>query len=151
MRHQSKIFGQPSQVWAQGSTLAPVASILDDMKTFTDKVKEIQKRLGTSQNGLAERVGIPRATFSRIARGEADPDRATLVRLAELGGVSVDYLCRDELESAAGSDNLTPVESILLGMARHVGIEESVEALAPLFKARAKRGDGGGGKTKGGA
>ena len=66
--------------------------------TFAEKVKEIRKQLGLSQEQLAERLMISR---SAIARWESDlgtPDLDNLKTLSQLSGFSIDDLL-DESKS----------------------------------------------------
>lgn len=54
-----------------------------------------RKKLGYSQEQLAERLGVTRQSVSKWESGQAMPELSKLVILSELFGVSVDYLVKD--------------------------------------------------------
>ena len=77
----------------------------------------VRKRLGLSQNQLAKRLGLKvGATVSAWERGEADPKMGTARRLAELGGVSVEWL----LSGKGAVDGTTPNVIDYIGRGRRV-------------------------------
>ena len=59
-------------------------------------ISEIRKQSGISQEKLAELVGVSRQAVTKWESGKANPDTENLLRLAEIFGVSVDELCREE-------------------------------------------------------
>lgn len=61
------------------------------------RLKEIRKARGISQVRLAIDLHISQNTVSRYETGEREADYATLIRIADYFGVSVDYLlCRTD-------------------------------------------------------
>ena len=61
------------------------------------RLKSLRKRRGLSQAEVARAVFVAQNTYSYYENGKRDIPTATLVRLAELYGVSVDYiLCRTD-------------------------------------------------------
>ena len=52
--------------------------------TFASWLRELRRRLGLSQDGLARRVGVSQTTIGRWEQGATYPPRATRGRLAEL-------------------------------------------------------------------
>jgi len=68
------------------------------MKTFSEKLLELRRREGLSQEQLAERLGVTRQSVSKWEGGAALPELGKLVALSELFSVSVDYLVKDRLE-----------------------------------------------------
>ena len=67
--------------------------------TFEEKLIQLRKARGLSQEALAEQLGVSRQAVSRWELGETTPDLANLKQLSELYGVSADYLIHDEYAS----------------------------------------------------
>lgn len=65
---------------------------------FCDKLIHLRAETGLSQEGLANRIGVSRQAVSKWEAGAATPELAKLIAIAELFGVSLDYLVRDEIE-----------------------------------------------------
>lgn len=66
---------------------------------FEEKLIQLRKTRGLSQEGLAEQLGVSRQAISRWEQGDTTPDLANLKQLSDLYGVSADYLLHDEYES----------------------------------------------------
>ncbi len=66
---------------------------------FEEKLMQLRKARGLSQEALAEQLGVSRQAISRWELGETTPDLANLKQLSELYGVSADYLLHDEYAS----------------------------------------------------
>ena len=66
---------------------------------FAEKLIRLRKREGWSQEALAESLGVSRQAVSRWERDETMPDSDKIVALADLFGVTTDYLLR---RTAAG-------------------------------------------------
>lgn len=64
--------------------------------SIAKRISEIRKQSGISQEKLAELVGVSRQAVTKWESGKANPDTENLLRLAEIFGVSVDELCREE-------------------------------------------------------
>jgi len=71
---------------------------------FEEKIVELRKQKGLSQEELAEQLGVSRQAVSRWELGQTLPDIPNLLQLCELFCVSTDYLVRDEEQTAAKSD-----------------------------------------------
>lgn len=67
--------------------------------TFAEKLFELRKKNGFSQEELAEKIGVSRQAVSRWEGGETMPDSPNLLTISNLFGVSADYLLRDEIEN----------------------------------------------------
>lgn len=67
-------------------------------------LKEIRKSRGYTQTELANKMGVTQATFSYWEKENRTPDIHTAVKLADILGVSVDYLLG--VDQAAGSNDL---------------------------------------------
>lgn len=62
-----------------------------DIKT-ANRLYELRKKKGLSQEALAEKLGISRQSVSKWERAESSPDTDNLIALAKLYGVSLDEL-----------------------------------------------------------
>ena len=63
--------------------------------TLGEKILALRKARGWSQEDLAGRIGVTRQALSRWESDAAIPDTVNVVQLADLFGVSTDYLLRD--------------------------------------------------------
>lgn len=63
---------------------------------FHEKLFELRKKTGMTQNDLAEKLNVSRQAVSRWEIGTAMPDVDNLVAMSELFGVSLDYLLKDD-------------------------------------------------------
>ena len=67
---------------------------------LADKIMELRKKNGWSQEELAEKMDVSRQSISKWESAQSVPDMGRIVRLSELFGVSTDYLLKDEMETA---------------------------------------------------
>lgn len=65
------------------------------MKTFGERVSECRKKKGMTQKQLAELLHVSDSSISRWESNEGYPDISLLVPLADVLGVSVDQLLRE--------------------------------------------------------
>ena len=63
---------------------------------FADKVLDLRKRAGLTQEELAEKLVVSRQAISRWEMGLAVPDASNLLQISQLFKVTVDYLINDE-------------------------------------------------------
>ena len=66
---------------------------------LSEKIVQLRKSQGLSQEELAERLGLSRQAVSRWEIGTALPDAGNLLQLSRLFGVTADYLLDEERES----------------------------------------------------
>ena len=74
---------------------------------FADKLIDLRKKNGWSQEELAEKLNVSRQAVSKWEGAQSIPDMTRIIQLSELFGVSTDYLLKDNLEqtdTAASSD-----------------------------------------------
>ena len=57
------------------------------------RIRELRKSLGLTQQDVANMLNIERTSYARYESGCREPDIATLIQLADLFQVSLDYLC----------------------------------------------------------
>ncbi|MCP5054948.1 MAG: helix-turn-helix transcriptional regulator [bacterium] len=59
---------------------------------FADRFKQIRKMFQVPQGQMAIKVGVTRTTYTRYESGELLPGRLTLIKLAKLYNISMDWL-----------------------------------------------------------
>ena len=67
---------------------------------LADKIIDLRKKAGWSQEELAEKLGVSRQSVSKWEGAQSIPDMNKILQLSELFGVSTDYLLKDSLETA---------------------------------------------------
>lgn len=65
---------------------------------LAEKIMQLRKRKGWSQEELAERLDISRQSVSKWEGGASIPDLERIVAMSRLFEVSTDYLLKDEIE-----------------------------------------------------
>lgn len=88
---------------------------------LADKIIDLRKKNGWSQEELAEMLGVSRQAVSKWEGAQSVPDMARVVQMSELFGVTTDYLLKDALER----EETIPVTERVFGTARTVGMEEA--------------------------
>lgn len=92
---------------------------------IANRLLQYRKRMGLSQEELAEKIGVSRQAVSKWERAEASPDTDNLIELSKVYGVTLDEMLRggaeeaqtaeesaaDKMENTASSDNNTEVET----------------------------------------
>lgn len=63
---------------------------------FADKMLDLRKKSGLTQEELAEKLAVSRQAISRWEMGLAVPDASNLLQISQLFKVTVDYLINDE-------------------------------------------------------
>ena len=93
------------------------------MPTVSEILMKLMSRQGLTDNELADRVGIPQPTISRIRNGDSrDPRDSTLRPLAQYFGLSVSQLRGDvplpaDRVKVAANDEVTEVSADVLRLA----------------------------------
>lgn len=106
------------------------------MMTFSEKLMELRRRSGMSQEQLADRLGVTRQSVSKWESGTAMPELVKLISLSELFDVTVDYLVKDWMEEPAaesGGEDLSARQAERL--------EQKVDELTNYVKGRVYRYD----------
>lgn len=91
---------------------------------LADKITEERKRNGWSQEELAEKLGVSRQAVSKWESAGSVPDLQRIIQLADLFGVTTDYLLKDEIVESleVPSTNISTEETKPL---RRVSMEEA--------------------------
>lgn len=72
---------------------------------LSEKITELRKKQGWSQEELAQKLDISRQSVSKWESGGAMPDLDKIIKLSSLFGVSTDYLLKDDDEDYGDSYN----------------------------------------------
>ena len=72
---------------------------------FSEKIIWCRKKSGLSQEMLAEKVGVSRQAVSKWEIGESEPEISKLKVLAEIFGVTVDWLLSESEEPYINENN----------------------------------------------
>ncbi len=79
-----------------------VQSILKEVKiymNFTERFRQLLDRSSITQTELSKRLGFSSQAVSKWYTGKAEPDCNTLKTIANIFGVSIDYLLGNEEET----------------------------------------------------
>lgn len=79
---------------------------------FNNKLYELRKQKGFSQEELANRLNVSRQTVSKWEVGDSTPDMEKLVAMSDLFGISLDELVLDKSPEPAPVEQV-PVKSEL--------------------------------------
>ena len=66
---------------------------------LSEKLYELRRNAGLSQEQLAEIIGVSRQAISKWESGQAVPDLSRLIALSEYYGVTLDELAKDKPEN----------------------------------------------------
>lgn len=62
------------------------------MSTLSENIKNKRKQLNLTQENIAVKLNINRATYAGYETGKSSPDIETLIKLADLFETSIDFL-----------------------------------------------------------
>lgn len=65
---------------------------------LADKILELRKQNGWSQEELADKLGVSRQSVSKWEGAQSIPDMERIIALSRLFGVSTDLLVKDEID-----------------------------------------------------
>ena len=76
--------------------------------TFGEKMQALRQSAGMSQDALAERLDVSRQAVSRWERDETMPETDKVVVLADIFGVTTDYLLRPQAAEQPSAEEHPP-------------------------------------------
>ena len=76
--------------------------------TFGEKLQALRQSAGMSQDALAERLDVSRQAVSRWERDETMPETDKVVALADIFGVTTDYLLRPQAAKQPSAEEHPP-------------------------------------------
>ena len=68
---------------------------------LADKIIELRKKAGMSQDELAEQMDVSRQSVSKWEGAQSVPDLNKILKMSDIFGVSTDYLLKDDFEKPA--------------------------------------------------
>lgn len=71
---------------------------MEEVMILADKIINLRKKNGWSQEELAEKLGVTRQSILKYEGAQSIPDLDKILKLSEIFGVTTDYLIKDELE-----------------------------------------------------
>ena len=99
---------------------------------LADKITELRKKNGWSQEELAEKLDVSRQSISKWESAQSIPDMNRILKMSEVFGVSTDLLLKDDMEITDDRESIDTVETY--GKALAVSMEEAGEFLS--FRSR---------------
>ncbi len=102
---------------------------------LADKIIELRKKSGMTQDELAEKLGVSRQSVSKWESAQSTPDLNRILRLSEIFSVSTDVLLKDELDLnpiasvSADISEAAPIHDETEPPLRHVSMAEASEFL----------------------
>ncbi len=79
---------------------------------FSEKLKDIRKKEGISQEQLAEKIGVTRQAITKWETGKGLPDVENMAIIAEIFKTSIDELLRDSITKAVPATFVYTSETI---------------------------------------
>ncbi|HAM1663996.1 TPA: helix-turn-helix transcriptional regulator [Listeria monocytogenes] len=95
---------------------------------FGKRLKQLRKNNNKTQEDISKILGISRGAYSHIENGRNEPDMETIVKLANIFGVSTDYLL--------GRSNNCFIDTIAAHIDSNATEEEMEEILAYIEEKR---------------
>lgn len=94
---------------------------------FAEKLIQLRKKSGWSQEELAEQMNVTRQSVSKWEGAQSVPDLNKMIQLSRLFDVSLDYLLKDEIEDegTAAPQEGAAVEAVPAEPVRRVSMEEA--------------------------
>lgn len=94
---------------------------------LADKIMNLRKKAGWSQEELAEKVGVSRQSISKWESGQSIPDINRIIELSKIFDVSTDYLLKDSMEDQQANPAFEDTDDLPL---RPVSMDEANAFLA---------------------
>src|SRR5699024_1017131 len=89
---------------------------------LADKIADLRKKNGWSQEELANQLGVSRQGVSKWESASSIPDLDKIVKMSIIFGVSTDYLLKDSLEERRDTEEILECNTAELGMDDEKGI-----------------------------
>ena len=99
---------------------------------FNNKLYELRKQKGFSQEELASRLNVSRQTISKWEVGESAPDMEKLIAISDLFEISLDELVKGETQSQSVASEQVVKSEFYSDIKEHVLTENN--------KVKAKKG-----------
>ena len=97
---------------------------------LADKIIQLRKKCGWSQEELAEKMGVSRQAVCKWEGAQSVPDLGKILMLSQLFNVSTDYLLKDEIEESQNEVLTEDTTEAPERKVRYVSMEEASSFLA---------------------
>ncbi|MBR6239026.1 MAG: helix-turn-helix transcriptional regulator [Lachnospiraceae bacterium] len=94
---------------------------------LADKIINERKKNGWSQEELADMLDVSRQSVSKWEGAQSIPDLSKILKMAEIFGVSTDYLLKDEMEPESNSVVPYYEQNDAISSLKRVSMEEASE------------------------
>ena len=94
---------------------------------LAEKIMEMRKKNGWSQEELAYQLGVSRQSVSKWESGASIPDLERILKLSQIFGVSTDYLLKEEIEMVPEIVSAQTEQPEGAAALRRVSMEEATE------------------------
>ena len=107
---------------------------------FKDRLKLLREQKGLSQEELGKSVGLSKSTIGMYEQGRREPDSATLLKIANLFKVSVDFFLesKESKRRAKNAEEIANKIKIILkgnsGLKNENLSKETIEAIVEAVK-----------------
>ena len=97
---------------------------------LSDRLVEVRKQLGLTQETMAEQMGVTRQSISKWETGESIPDLLRLMQMADIFDISLDALCgREVLKKTVTTVSVDNPEESITGVQRYKDKQYSKKAV----------------------
>lgn len=96
---------------------------------LADKIIDLRKKNGWSQEELASQLGVSRQSVSKWESSQSIPDLDRILKMSDIFGVSTDYLLKDDVEPTDTPPQMDAPQPEEEG-ARMIGMEEAYHYLS---------------------
>lgn len=104
------------------------------------RLRECRENAKLSQKYVALTLGIAAPSVANWERGKTNPSHENIVKLADLYGVSVDYLLgRTEDKRGADEIKIEDIDYALSGEIRDLSVDEKLDVIDYIRFKRAQR------------
>ena len=101
---------------------------------FNNKLYELRKQKGFSQEELANRLNVSRQTVSKWEVGDSTPDMEKLVAMSDLFGISLDELVLDKSPEPAPVEQVPVKSELYSDIKKHVLTDDNKKKVKKGFK-----------------
>lgn len=95
---------------------------------IANRLYNLRKKHGLSQEELAERIGVSRQAVSKWERSESSPDTDNLIALSKIYGVTIDQMLNKETEEGDSSGDSNYTKSTVSDTSYTVGYDSGQDA-----------------------
>lgn len=103
------------------------------METLPQRLQELRKAAGLSQEDLAARLGLSRQAVGKWETGQGKPDLDNLLRLSQLYHVSTDYILTGVQPDSPAPPPPRPMQPEARRALAHIAVIGATAVITVLF------------------